>query len=493
MGNRTKTVKDFLIMGFGIGLNMIFGIITTPIITRMVEPDHYGNLSLFIMYAEIGMMLFGMGLDQTLIRFFYHEENLSYRRKLLIHCYKAPFLICGLLFVFSILGILFDNIFAPFFNADIIILAIFILCVFFMLANRYSILLLRLQYKSVKYSVVNILQKAVYVGVAMVLLLLPRFNGVSDFTILALSTTFSFAVAFTIGVLLERKLWNPFNGKNYKLPFKTSELYKYGAPLILSSVVSRALHACGSSMLKIFCDDSTVGVYSSAMSLVSIFAIIQTTFNSIWAPMMVEHYEKDKEDKSFYKKGNQIITVILFLFGATVLVAKDLIVFLLGEKYRHAAFILPFLMFYPIMYTISETTNCGIVFMKKSHANIWVALISFLVDLIACFLLVPKFGAIGAAIATALAYIVFYLARTIIANMYFKIETQMKKLMVICSLFFLLCLYGSFNSFNIVLLMAYIVFCIILSVLYKGVIFELINIVKELLNKKSKKALIIDD
>lgn len=36
------------------------------------------------------------------------------------------------------------------------------------------------------------------------------------------------------------------------------------------------------------------------MTLVNVFAIVQTSFNTLWAPMAVEHYSKDPDDKSLY-------------------------------------------------------------------------------------------------------------------------------------------------------------------------------------------------
>ena len=67
---------------------------------------------------------------------------------------------------------------------------------------------------------------------------------------------------------------------------------------------------------------SDVGVYSSAQSLMAVFSIIQSTFNTLWAPKAIDHYESNPDDRSFYIKMNQIITVLMFMFGACVLLGK---------------------------------------------------------------------------------------------------------------------------------------------------------------------------
>ena len=45
---------------------------------------------------------------------------------------------------------------------------------------------------------------------------------------------------------------------------------------------------------------------------------------------------------------------------------KDLLVLLLGEDYRGASVMIPFLCLSPIMLTISDTTVIGITFSKKA-------------------------------------------------------------------------------------------------------------------------------
>lgn len=498
-----KTTKDFIVLGLGIFLNLLIGVLTTPIITRMVSPANYGKYSLFVMYSEIIMVVLGLGLDQTLVRYFYHKEDLNYRRKLLSKCTKLPFVLC--LFM-GLLILLFIYILPNFLNVDFflflseklnlgissksIIPFLFVILTFFLLVNRYAMLLVRLQYKSFTYSLLNVFQKLFYVIFACAFIILLG-SKEKDFIYLALATIISYFLVSLIAIIVEKKFWNHINLKNTSLPYDEKELYKYGIPLIFSSSIARLLQACGSTMLKLFCDEASVGIYASAINLVHIFAIIQTTFNILWAPLMIEHYQKNKDDKEFYIKANQLITVLLFFFGATMLVFKDLFAVLLGNDYQQAIFVLPFLIFYPIMYTISETTCCGIVFMKKTHMNIVVSLLSLISNIILCILLIPKLNLLGAAISTGVSYIVFYFVRTLISKKYYPIKFNIGKLIFVILLFGLFCLYSCFNSFNLLMFCIYFVFILILGFLYKDsiafILKFMINYMKNLKSKFKRK------
>ena len=180
------------------------------------------------------------------------------------------------------------------------------------------------------------------------------------------------------------------------------------------------------------------------MTLINIFNIIQTTFNTLWAPMAVEHYTKDKADRSFYQRGNQVITIIMFFIGVSLILIKDVFALLLGEKYRESAYILPFLIFNPIMYTISETTVSGLVFMKKSKLQVVVAAASCIINFIGNTILVPIYGCQGAAISTGLSYIVFFTLRTLLSNRYFYVDFKLKNFYLLT---FVVCIYALFNTF----------------------------------------------
>ena len=64
------------------------------------------------------------------------------------------------------------------------------------------------------------------------------------------------------------------------------------------------------------------------------------------------------------------------------------------------------------MYTLSETTTLGISFSRKTYYNIFVSLLALVPSFFLNLLLTPSWGYRGAALASTMAYIVFYLART---------------------------------------------------------------------------------
>lgn len=438
-------LNDFFVLGVGTFLYLLVGVIGTPIITRLVDPVDYGRMSMITVYSGIGVLICGLGLDQTLARFFYQDENINFKRKLLQFCCAIPLLFTAVL---TVLLFVFRYV-SSFFGFEMLSLSelvLLILNVIAQLLHRYGMLILRLRYSTKMHSVVNIIQKASYILMTVVFVCSTE---IDHFLILAVSTIFSGFFAFFIEAVYERDVWKPARD-NYKLPVSRSELLRYSIPLMFSGGISMIFNSLDRLFINHYCTLADVGVYASAMNLMAVFSVIKTSFNAIWMPSAVKHYENNPEDKKFYQQGNAFISVLMIIFGAAVVLFKDLFVMLLGSEYHEASKIIPFLMFEPIMYTVSETTATGIVVQKKSAYQLAVAGISCLLNFFGNWLLTPIMGPQGAAISTGVSYIVFFAVRTYFANKVFYVDYSLSKFAVSTLALLLFSVYGSMHSFSVI-------------------------------------------
>ena len=474
-----SVLSGFLHIGFGTAINMVIGFFTTPIITRLVDPTEYGRLSIFNMYISISIMVLCMGLDQALVRYYYKDTRIEYKRWLIFNCSISPILI-SVVFVtcFSLIVCLFS---LPFKFSDVLLFLSF--GVVGHLLYRFGTLVLRLEGKNKLYSAVYVANKSVYILTALGLIVFTNWNR---FYCLAFATVFAFCSTAVFSIWMSRQNWRITAGKRYG-EVTRSELVKYGLPFIISMGLTTLFQSIDKMSLDHFCDYATVGVYTSAVTIVSVFAIIQTTFNTMWAPMMVKHYENAPEDRGFYAKYNAIITVIMFAFGLTLILFKDLFGLLLGVKYREAAYIVPFLALEPIMFTISETTVTGIVVKSKSKMHILVGGIACLTNIIGNTLLIPLIGPKGAAISTGLSYIVFLLVRTIISNRYYKVDYMFKQFGIITIVMIAFATLNTYFKFGLWTIVAYLISILVLFFLYKEYVLFLFSKAKSIVHSVLKR------
>lgn len=474
-------LKHFSIIGGGTLINMFLSLFTTPLITRLVNPEEYGQLSIFTMYSSIAVMVLCLGLDQALVRYYYEHKGNSEKKALLFKCVKLP-IIASIIVSTAVIGMSVSGAYIFEFSSFVMVL----LCVYVIIeiVYRFSFLLIRLEYKSKLYSVLNIVKKLSYILVVVPILYLVDGN---DLFILIVGTMVSAVVCLIASMFAQANLWNMFTTDEAQCHVQTSELLRYAYPYIISMGITTLFQAIDKISLNMYCTYTEVGIYSSTMTLVHIFAIIQTTFNTLWQPMAVEHFTNFPEDRTYYQKGNQIITVIMFFLGFSLILIKDIFAVLLGARYREAAYILPFLIFNPIMYTISETTVSGLVFMKKSKMQVVVAIGACITNIIGNSLLVPRLGCQGAAISTGLSYVVFFTLRTVLSNKFFYVDFKLVKFYILTFTAILYAGYNTFVKFNIFAVLGYVACIFVLVILYRETIVWSIKYLFSFIRMKKEK------
>lgn len=477
-------LKHFAVIGTGTLINLLLGVLTTPLITRIVDPAEYGQLSIFTMYSGIAVMVLCIGLDQALVRYYYESNKVDYKRALLFKCVALPVILslaASAIFICLTASSIIN------FEFDTFVSSLLCLYTIIQMIYRFSLLLMRLSYQSKLYSLLNVIHKIAYVVIALCLLLL--WNG-NDLHSLVYATIGASLICMAVSILAQPKMWDIGKNKACACHIRMSELLRYGYPYIFTMGITTIFQAADKMALNAFCSYTEVGIYSSTMTLIHVFGVIQTTFNSLWAPMAVEHYTKDHDDRSFYQQGNKVITVVMFFIGIMLILFKDIFAVLLGEKYREAAYILPFLIFNPIMYTISETTVTGLVFMKKSKMQVVAALGACITNIVGNYFLVPIYGCQGAAISTGLSYIIFFTLRTVLANRYFYVDFGLKKFYVLTFTVVVYAYYNTFVKFNLGSVIGALICIALLFLLYRPTvkwgIKYLFALIKEFINSRKK-------
>lgn len=467
MNNNSSLVKSFFTVGAGSVLSMVIGFISTPIITRLVDPGDYGLFNFFSVISAILVMLLCLGLDQSMVRFFYvgADSNLDFKTWLTRTCVKYSLIVTVMI---SVLISLIALVLSRQLEIDLYFLCLLSLYLPIGVFFRFVQLGARLQERSLFYSLVSVAQRLVFVLIAICCL--KRFMT-TGWLILVLAFVCSVLVASVIGLIGQKEM---FLGSSSNISEVNERLlFTYGAPFILSLGVFSFFQASDQLMVKLYLGDHYAGIYASALTLVNVFNVVQTAFNAIWAPAAVKHYTKGG-NKDFFVLGNEVVSLTLLLLGGVVVFVKDWYVMLLGPQYRSSAYLLPFLIFIPIMYTVSETTVGGLVFMKKSKVQVLISLATCCVAILCDVILLPILGMMGAAIGTLISYVVFFTLRSVIANHYFPIRFKLVRFYILSGGLLSYGLLCDSHTF-VVRLVLLVLFVVILFLLYQRVVKLLVS------------------
>lgn len=417
--NKESLLTSFIKYFYGNFVVLLLGLIQLPLTTRVLETQEYGKTTMFTTAVTVIYIFAILGLDQAYIRYFY-KEGVN-RKTLFVQCLIPPFI---LILILSAVYVLFSDLFNTFlFGAsgiDIIIpvVAYTVISVF----ERFLFLNIRMEQNGVLYSNLNILSKVLNVSF---IILFAYLLG-SDFRVVMYAFTLSLGtVTLLIGIRylhVSRKI------KITRHDVSEKELLAYGIPFIPMLLMEWLLSSMDKWSIKIFNDFSETGIYGSAMQIMTIILTVKITFVAFWSPVAMEKYESrpEEECKDFFADMFDKVQFLCMCAAFLLTIFRGLIVLILGRDYREAVYIIPFLTLMPILSIMFEMTGQGVKFTGKIKYFNYASLAAIICNLIGNTLLVPRYKGIGAALATAVTYIVYFAIGTYFSKKCYPVKYRIR-------------------------------------------------------------------
>lgn len=383
----------------------ILSLISLPIITWFYSVEDVGRISMLQVITSFSVLVFSLGLDQAYTREYHEVDNKPELLKLVMTA--SLFLI---IIFYSVLFIIKPSIISQWlYDIDSTYLSLIsILCFILSLTSRFLSLILRMQERALAYSMSQLLPKIIF----LIFILSTVWLGFKKdiFTLITANFLSIITVVLTY-------LWN--TRKDWILSFKYKfrwnkfkPLLLFGLPLVIGGLASWGLNVMDRIFLRSFSTFSELGVYSITMSIATVATLFSSIFNTIWAPLVYKWIKNSDVDLSIIDEiSEHLLAAIYFILVFSGLLSWVLPYFL-PDEYVAIKYIITLCLIGPLFYTLSETTAIGIAIARKSTLSMLASISAMVINLIGNYLTVPKLGALGAALSTAVAFWFFYIVRT---------------------------------------------------------------------------------
>ena len=393
------------------------GFFSVPIITRMVPPYVYGQLSMSTTAISLIGLFLVLGLDQAYVRNYASSKDVE---KIWLTAFIPPLILSAFV---AIVVLLFGQQISLLLFEDALIypIIIFSLTILGTLVERFLLLRVRMREAGGFYSTLNIIKKlgtvvftiiwVIAFGPRLTSLMLPVLIGSVLVIVTILISPYSLKIA---DMSFDKSLLKPF--------------LAFGIPLVFASAQMWILNSLDKIALRIWTDFAQMGIYAAAFKLVYPMLIIKSSFSLFWAPVRYRWLEEGVSVKRFQKVADVATVLMIFLF-VLLLALRWIVVLLLGPEYREAIHIVPFALVFPLMYTLSETTSIGIGFSGKTIWETISTAVAAVCNVFLNWLLVPRYAAFGAALATAISFFIFFWIRMLVSNrLWLKLNIRLQVL-----------------------------------------------------------------
>lgn len=372
------------------------------VIARFVGPDAYGQLSLGLMVIGIGgtlgLLAMNNGLQKFIPEFRTRDELGKIRGLVLSSLYvSVPVsLVISLMIFFGA-----EFIALELFDSEGLIPVLKVLAVAPLFGSLSSIFFdvtkgfNKIIYKAVS---VRIIQNLIQLLVTVALVIFGM--GVVGAAWGWITGTI---VAAILGFYFMEKKVGPILFAKVKPEYQHRKLLKYSSPLLLSGIVGTVMGWADTAFLGYFMADSDVGLYNAALPTAILILLPHRAIGSLALTSFSELKERNREsvEDSLQTATYWVFSLVFPTFLVMLLFSEQVLTILFGSQYAPAATALSIL---TIGYLISASVGRVGSFLKSTGHTKYILynnLAAVILNIILNIVLIPRYGIIGAAVATS--------------------------------------------------------------------------------------------
>lgn len=385
-------------------LQMVFlqvgALATTMYVTRMMSTTEYGFIPLVNSLVLLLVVFVGLGLPSSVARFLAAQDSKVNQRVVLVRALAggAPWITFSTICIILLFPFITEILGEPRL-AELQWVFIFVLI----------LELVRLFLEKVCHGTGNMRISANFSGWASLFVVIITVPAVWH-TPTALMAFFAKIIALIIPSIraawaLKRALeGNNLGLVNDELPcFK--EMMGYGLPLAVISLSGFGFVQMDILLLAYYKDTSIVGLYSVGVLLLVKLTALSRAIGFGISPSYAEQNNNKLEQASYFIFGLKYALIVAIPLAIFLAVEGGTVMALLfGGQYFQAADALSILCIYFIMSSVLAVASPVLDFGGKAKVRAYGAFSGALVNLLLNVLLIPRYGAVGAAIATVCGY-----------------------------------------------------------------------------------------
>lgn len=410
-------LNNTLIFAIGNILIKVISFVLMPLYTAFLTTEQYGISELINSLVEITIPIFTLCMVEALFRFSLDED--SNNGLLFVNTLKITFKgILILLFIATPLFIYFKNIYIIYF------LVLYSATAIYKITTQFARGLGHVK----RYTFYGVFNSLSMVILNIVFLVIYKF-GIKGYL---LSFIVSYILTSVLTVICSKEYIYLFDKKNNKVDEKKikDEMIKYSIPLVPNMISWWINNVSDRYIIMFLSGNSAAGIYTAASKLPSMINMVSSIFQQSWQYSTSKEIN-DKNRKTFFSNVLNIYFKICILTCAILIVFNRVICrILLQSSFFEAWKYVPILLIAATVGCISTYFGTFYQAIKNNKMLMTSTIVGAVLNIIMNFILIPKYGAFGAAYATLASYTIVLIVRMIDITKKIEISIRLKKMII---------------------------------------------------------------
>ncbi|MBN1493449.1 MAG: polysaccharide biosynthesis C-terminal domain-containing protein [Candidatus Omnitrophica bacterium] len=402
-----EILKHSFIYGIGEVVPSILAIFLIPLYTRFLTPGDYGILSVMTTYVYLLSLVFMQGQDVTLLRGYYDSKKVGNAGSLIktLAIYIACVVI-GVNCILLVAGFSYNFTFfaaVPFYPYGFIAMWIAAISVFLEL----FMLVVRLEGRPLHYIFYTIMQFLLATGF---IILFVVFCGMRADGSLLGRLIAGGIVAFFIIRYVKKYMRGRFDARVLRSSLA------FGLPSVPAKLGMRCLNIVDIFLLERLSNLSQLGLYTLGYKYATVLYIVVYAVRNVWTPAF---YKSESEGTGKVVFPQLIRYYFIVLLGVAVVFsvfAREIIALFTTDQYYESYKVVPYLLISFVCMGMYQVFSQSIVVKNKVYLLPVCSWSALLVGVICHVFLIPRFGMMGAAYSSLIAFALLFILGVIFSQ-----------------------------------------------------------------------------
>jgi O-antigen/teichoic acid export membrane protein len=387
--------RNLAIYGLGDVATSLISLLLLPIYTRYLSPSDYGVIAMLLTVEAVVKVLFRWGVDTAFMRLYYDCPDQAARQRLASTLFFFLLAVNGAILAAAVFvsGALSRQLFGTAEQAVLIALVLantFVAGFFFI---PFQVLRIGEQPKQF---IALVFARSAGTLLARLALVIGAGMGVLGIVLADIIIT----VLFTI--VLSR--WFAPLIRPVFSPTILADAVAFGLPRIPHSLAHHVMGLADRYFLNAFGTLRDVGLYSIGASFGLALKLFVSAFDSAWTPLYLGIMKEPDARQIISRLSTYAIGTLVCLVAGWCAIAPDVVRLATAPEFHDAARVTPWISLVAMFQGFYVIGSIGLIITKRTTLYPIATGIAALTSVAANVLLIPRYGLIGAAWATCLAY-----------------------------------------------------------------------------------------
>lgn len=209
-----------------------------------------------------------------------------------------------------------------------------------------------------------------------------------------------------------------------------ASLIKIGLAGVVTAPMYWLLSSSDRWFLQHYHGAEVVGIYSIGYSVANVGMMVNSAVMSVWLPEAAREFEQDPEQAKITlgRFMSRLVAAMAIIWLVVTAAGGDILRLLANERFQAAADVVPYIAGGVFFYGILHLANAGLLLVNKLKWAVWWWFAGGLIGLLMNWVLIPRLGAVGAAITQCISFTFISIGVLISSQAVFRVQLEWSRL-----------------------------------------------------------------